>query len=654
MNKIGVFVCHCGINIANTVDVEKVVEEIGKYPGVVYATDNKYMCSQPGQDMIKDTIRERDLDAVVVAACSPTLHETTFRRAVEDAGLNPYFCEIANIREQCSWVHKDKDVATEKAIKIIKTILAKSRLNEALYPVKIPVIKCALVIGGGIAGIQASLDIADAGYEVILVERESSIGGHMAQLSETFPTLDCSQCILTPKMVAAGQHPNIRLYAYSEVEEVSGSVGNFKVKIRRKSPYIDWEKCTGCGMCTEKCPKKVPSEFNMGLGTRGAVYTPFPQAVPNKPVIDKENCIYFQTGKCKICQKVCDAGAVNYDMEDTFVEEEVGAIVMATGYQLYPMENIGEYGAGKYPDVINSLVFERLLSASGPTLGEIKRPSDGKVPKRVVFVSCSGSRDPENHKPYCSKICCMYNAKHAMLYKHRVPDGEAIVLYIDVRAGGKNYEEFYTRAQEHDEVVYIKGKASKIFRDGDELVVWAADTLLGEQVEIRADLVVLAQATVPDPATDPLARNLKIQQDEHGFLTEAHPKLRPVESLTAGFFLAGACQAPKDIPEVVAQASGAASKVLEMFSQEELHHAPIIADVDEDVCSGCGVCISLCPYGAREFEEKEKGRIAKVIESLCEGCGSCIAGCPSAASQQKNFTDAQLYQMVSSAAETSE
>ncbi len=649
MKKIGVFICHCGINIAETVDVKKARDEIKKYPGVVYAEDYIYMCSEPGQGLIKETVKEKNLDSVIIACCSPSLHENTFRRTIESVGLNPYQLEIANIREHCSWVHPNREKATAKAINIIKTMIEKVKENESLFPVSISVTKRALVIGGGIAGIQASLDIANSGYEVILVEKNSSIGGHMIQLSETFPTLDCAQCILTPKMVEAGHHPNIKLLTYSEVEEISGYVGNFKVKIRRKASFVDWDKCTGCGLCSEKCPTKVPSEFNEKLGKRKAIYIPFPQAVPNYPVIDKEHCLYFKTGKCKLCEKTCEIGAIKFDDEDKFVEEEVGAIVVATGYDLYPVEKIGEYGAGKYKDVVNGLQFERLLSASGPTAGKVQRPSDGKVPKRVVFISCVGSRDPEHHFPYCSKICCMYTAKHAMLYKHQVPDGEAIVFYIDIRSDGKSYEEFVQRAQEKDKVIYIRGKVSKVFKDGDELVVWGADTLTGKQVEVKCDMVVLSMAITSSKGIEDLIRKLKIQADAYGFLTEAHPKLRPVETLTAGFFLAGAAQAPKDVPDTVAQASGAASKVLEMFSHKELSHIPIVAKVDEALCSGCGICIDLCPYTARELVTEDGNRIAKVNEVLCEGCGSCIAACPSGASQQRNLADTQILKMVESA-----
>jgi len=352
----------------------------------------------------------------------------------------------------------------------------------------------ALIIGAGIAGMQAALDIANAGFEVVLVERKPSIGGHMLQLSETFPTLDCAQCILTPRTVEVGQHPRIRLYTYSEVAQVEGEAGRFRVRIRRHPAYVNWDLCTGCGLCQEKCPAKATSEFEEGLGLRKAIYTLSPQAVPKKPVIDPASCIYFRRGKCRACEKLCPTQAIDFEQQESLVEEEVGAIVVATGFDLYPVPEIGEYGAGTIPDVLTGMQFERLLSASGPTAGQIQRPSDGKEPREVVFIQCVRSRDPEHGMPYCSRICCMYSAKHAMLYKHRVHGGQAYVFYIDIRSAGKNYEEFVQRAMEEERVLYLRGKASRVFREGDKVVVWGADTLTGRQVEIAADLVVLAPA----------------------------------------------------------------------------------------------------------------------------------------------------------------
>jgi len=643
--RVGVFVCHCGINIAGTVKIPELVERVGKMPGVAVVKDYKYTCSDPGQQMIRDSVKNDQLDRVIVACCSPTLHETTFRNACAEAGLNPYLCEIANIREQCSWVTEDKDKATDKASGIIRTVLAQAENDQPLESIVVPINKRALVIGAGIAGIQAALDIANAGYEVVLVEKEPSIGGHMAQLSETFPTLDCSQCILTPRTVETGRHPKIKLLTYSEVESVSGYVGNFRVRIRQKARYVDFDACTGCGLCMEKCPGRAESSFERGMARRKAIYRLLPQAVPNRPVIDPKSCTYLTKGKCGVCAKICPTQAIRYDDKDTFVEEEVGAIVMATGYELFDATKLGAYGAGEVPDVIDGLAFERLLSASGPTSGEVKRPSDGKAPKRIVFVQCAGSRDSTQGMPYCSKICCMYTAKQAILYRHRVHDGEAVICYIDVRTPGKGFEEFYKRATD-DGIQYLRGKVSKIFRQGDKVVVWAADTLAGRKVELEADMVVLATAVVANPDGVALARKLKTQIDTHGFMTEAHPKLRPVETLTAGFFLAGCGQGPKDIPETVAQASAAAAKVLAMFGSTRLTHSPTVAVVDEEICVGCGNCERTCTYDAVKVDEKRG--IAVVNAALCEGCGACAMSCPSGAMNHKNFTKKAICEMADS------
>jgi heterodisulfide reductase subunit A len=644
MPRVGIFVCHCGINIAKTVDVEHVASEIAKEPGVVFSTHYTYVCSTPGQQMIVDAIKEHGLNRLIVASCSPRMHEVTFRRAAAKGGLNPFLCEMANIREQCSWVHDDREQATRKALEILRTTLEKVKGNVGLDITRVPITRRALVIGAGIAGIQTALDIANGGHEVLLLDKFPCIGGHMAQLGETFPTLDCASCIFTPKVVEVAQSKNIKILAYSEVEEVIGSVGNFEVKIRKKARSVDEAKCTGCGLCSEKCPTKVISEFDRGLTMRKAIYIPFAQAVPNVATIDKENCRYYRTGKCKVCQKFCQADAIVFDQEDEIITEKVGAIVVATGYELLPKDVYGEYGYGKYPDVIDGLQLERMLSAAGPTTGDIRRPSDGQIPKEVVFIQCVGSRDESKGIAYCSKICCMYTAKHARLFKHRVHDGQAYVFYMDVRAGGKRYEEFVKQAMTEEGAVYLRGRVSKIYPRGKKLVVRGADTLSGTQIEIPADLVVLACAIIPAQGVEELARKLRIAYDENKFFAEAHVKLRPVETNTAGIFLAGACQAPKDIPDAVAQAGCAAAKVLNLFANEYLSSEPVVASVDEEICSGCGLCIAACAYDARKMDEKK--HVAIVEEVLCQGCGACASVCRSGACELKNFRTEQILSMV--------
>ena len=662
MSKIGVFICHCGENISATVDCERVAQDIRKVEGVEYAIDYKYMCSDPGQTLIKDAIREHHLDGVVVGSCSPRMHEPTFRKACAEAGLNPFLCEMANLREHCSWVHEKGEATTEKAFDLVKMLVEKVKRNKPLDSIKVPITKKALVIGGGIAGIQASLDIANTGHQVILIEKDPSIGGHMSQLSETFPTLDCSQCILTPRMVEVAQHPNITLYTYAELESLEGFIGNFTAKIRLKAKSVDHKKCTGCGACFQKCPqKRIPSEFNAGLGNRTAIYVPFPQAVPNKPVIDREHCNYYKRGKCKICEATCPTGAIEWDKEDEIITEQVGAIVVTTGFNVKGADFFPEYGYGKYKDVLTGLQFERLASASGPTLGEIRRPSDGTIPKKIVFIACAGSRDPAKGIPYCSKICCMYTAKHAMLYQHKVHDGESTVFYMDIRAGGKNYEEFVRRAIEEDHVNYVRGRVARVYEKDGKLIVKGVDTLLsGQQVEIEADMVVLATAGVSNCGAEQLAQKMHISYDPYHFFAEAHPKLKPVETNTAGIFLAGACQAPKDIPETVGMASGAAVKVAGLFSNNELVREPLIAVVNRcappqfSTCVGCFMCQTACPYNAIEREEI-KGRDGKVIKTvakvnpgLCQGCGTCVAFCRSKSIDIQGYSNEQMFAEVMS------
>ena len=647
MQRIGVFVCWCGSNIAGTVDVKRVAEALKSEPGVVLSTNYQYMCSQAGQEMIKDAVKEHKLTGLVICSCSPRMHEATFRKTAAAAGINPYMVEIANIREQCSWIHKDMEEGTEKAIVLGRTAIAKVNLNAPLTPGESPVTKRALVIGGGIAGIQTALDIADAGFYVDIVEKKPTIGGKMAQIDKTFPTLDCAACILTPKMVDVAQHEKIRIFSYSEVEAVKGFVGNFDVTIRKKARYVKEDVCTGCGLCTEKCPqKKVPNEFNLGMDNRRAIYIPFAQAVPKIATIDADYCTMLKTGKCGVCSKVCTAKAIDYTQKDELIEEKYGAIVAATGFNPISMDKFDEFAYSQSKDVITSLEFERLMNAAGPTAGKLLRPSDGVHPHKIVFVQCVGSRCSscaEKGKEYCSKICCMYTAKHAMLTRDKYPDTDVTVFYIDVRTPGKQFDEYG--------VHYIKGMVGKVSPEGNKLIVQGSDLIANKQLKIEADLVVLAAAIEPDKSARPLATMLTASMDTNDFFTEAHPKLRPVESPTAGIFLSGACQGPKDIPETVSQAGAAAAKVIGLLAKDKLTGNPCVAHSDEMMCNGCSSCEKVCPYGAITYQDKEfRGpnrttlirRVAQVNEAICQGCGCCTVVCPSGAMDLKGFASKQI------------
>lgn len=642
MRNIGVFVCWCGLNISRTIDIKRVVEEASSHPQVICSTDYKYLCSEPGQKLIKEIVKEKGLEGYVIAACSPGMHETTFRELASRCEVNPYLCEMANIREQCSWVHEDREEATGKAIKLVNMAIEKVLHNEPLYPESFPLNKRAMVIGAGVAGMQAALDIADAGYEVLLVEKRPFIGGHMTQLSETFPTLDCAQCILTPKTAEVARHPRIKMMPYSEVEEVKGYVGNFEAVIRRKATFVDWNKCTGCAICIEKCPKKIYPEFECGLKEGKSIDMAFPQAVPYKVFINKESCIFLNQGKCGVCAKLCPEEAIDFQQQDQLVKEKIGAIIVATGYDLIDKSELAEFGYGKYKDVIDGMQFERINSSSGPFSGVIRRPSDGKIPKEIVFIQCAGSRDREKGKPYCSKICCMYTAKQARLYKHKVPDGQVYVFYMDIRAGGKGYEEFIYRSVEESGMLYLRGQVSRVFEEDGKLIVWGMDTLSGKKIEINADMVVLASAIVPSNGVKELANILKITTDEHGFIQEAHPKLKPIECMTRGVYLAGCGHAPKDIAESVAQGSATASKVFSLFSRNSVLAEPTVSIVNKDECSGCLSCETVCPYQAIEKENYRGKVIAKVNSALCQGCGSCTVACRSGAIDLRGYTNQQI------------
>ncbi|MDD1775186.1 MAG: CoB--CoM heterodisulfide reductase iron-sulfur subunit A family protein [Methanobacterium sp.] len=640
--KIGVYVCHCGINIGGVIDVPALEEYAATLPNVVISEEYKYFCSDPGQEMIQKDVKEKGINRVVVAACSPRLHEPTFRRCVKEAGLNPYLFEFANIREHDSWVHMNEpEAATEKAKDLIRMAVAKARLLEPLIAETVAVKDTAMVIGGGVAGIQSALDLADMGFKTYLVERNPTIGGRMSQLDKTFPTLDCSMCILAPKMVDAGKHDNIELLSYSEVKEVDGYIGNFKVKVVKKPRYVDEDICTGCGSCSEVCPIEIPNYFDEGMGMVKATYIAFPQAVPLVATIDKDYCI-----ECKLCDQVCGNGAICHDQEPEEIDLDIGTIIVATGYDPYDPTEKKEWAYESSENVITGMELERLINASGPTQGHVLKPSDGEHPKSVAFIQCVGSRDEQINKPYCSRVCCMYAMKNAQLIKDHEPDTEVTIYYMDIRAFGKGFEEFYKRSQEKYGIKFIRGRPATVLENPDEtLTIRAEDTMLGKVTEYNYDMVVLSVGLEPPEGIEDLRQTIGLSKSADGFLMEAHPKLRPVDTLTDGVYLAGVSQGPKDIPDAVAQASGAAARAAIPMVKGEVEIEPIIANVDLDVCGGCEVCLELCPFGAIEREDEQ----AHVNIALCKGCGTCVAACPSGAMDQQHFKTAQIMAQIEAA-----
>ena len=643
--RIGVYVCHCGSNIAGTVDVEEVTRWAAEnLDGVTVAREYRFLCSSLGQAMIAEDIRKHELTRVVVAACSPHLHERTFRRACEMAGLNPFLLQMTNIREHVSWVAKHRDTATEKVKVLVAGAVARVAHHEPLEPTPVAVNPATLVVGGGISGIQAALELADAGYPVYLLEREPSIGGHMAQYDKTFPTLDCAACILTPKMSDVGQHDNITLLTYSELEELSGSIGNFKVRVRKRARYVDEEACTGCGLCIDKCPRKViDTVFEAGMGYRKAIYAPFPQAVPRIPVIDTKSCIWFERQRCRACEKLCPTDAIDFDQQDEIREIEVGNVILATGWDLFDCRRVPQYGYGRLANVFTSLEFERMCNASGPTGGRVVLRDGVTEPKSVCIVHCVGSRDAHYNK-YCSGICCMLSLKLGHLVIEKT-DAKVYACYIDMRPNKKDYEEFYQRLLEEG-MLFVRGKVAEITdvaRTPNEegmLVVQVEDTLLGKQRRIPVDMVVLMGAIEPRRDARETGLKVGVSCSMAGWYIERHPKLDPIATMTDGVFIAGACQGPKDIPDAVAQGAAAAARVEGMISRGTVLIEPVIATIDEDKCSGCRVCNNLCPFNAIDFIEEEK--VSRINAVLCKGCGTCVAACPSAAIAGAHFANNQV------------
>ncbi|MHA1594937.1 MAG: CoB-CoM heterodisulfide reductase HdrA2 [Candidatus Baldrarchaeia archaeon] len=646
--RIGVYVCHCGKNIGGIIDCEEVAKFASTLPGVVVSKHLLYTCSEVGQREIQEDIKKYNLNRVVIACCTPRLHEETFRRCVEKAGLNKYLLEIANIREHCSWVHLwEPEKATKKAKDLVKMAVAKARLLKPLEDIVVPVENKALVIGGGVAGIQAALDLADMGFKVYLVERAPSIGGRMAQLDKTFPTLDCSICILAPKMAEVYHHPNVEILAYSEILEISGYVGNFTVKVLKKPRYVIEDKCTACGECANVCPVIVPNEFDVGLSPRKAIYIPFAQAIPPSYLIDMDHCI-----KCRLCEKVCEPKAIDFNMQPEIKELKVGVIIVATGFDTVSKEELKEWGYGIYENVITTMEFERLTNAAGPTGGELVRPSDGKRPKHVVFIQCVGTRDKRTGRIYCSYYCCMETLKSAFLIKEHWPDTEITVLYMDIRAFGKGFEELYRRVREFG-VRFIRAHPSEIREDKKtkNLLITFEDTLSGRLMTIEADLVILSVGAVPSEGSKELLKVTPLQTGESGFFLEAHPKLRPVDTATDGIFICGGAEGPKDIKDSVTQASAAAARAARLLVSGQVVVEGITSFLAHpEVCKSCGLCQKVCPFNAITIEELRKTP-PTITLAACKGCGTCVGECPTGALDQNKFTDEQIMAQIEAALE---
>ena len=648
--RIGVYVCHCGKNIAGSVDCEEVSRYASTLPHVVLSKHNLYSCSDPGQESIKKDIIENKLNRVVVASCTPRLHEPTFRRTCEDAGLNKYLYEMANIREHCSWVHLyEPEKATEKAKDLVGMAVAKVALLKPQEEAVVPVTRKALVIGGGVAGIQAALDLGDTGYKVYLVEKSPSIGGRMAQIDKTFPTMDCSICILAPKMSDVGRHPNVELLANSEVVDIGGYIGNFKVKVKKKPRYVS-KKCTACGDCVKVCPVEVPNEFEEGLTYRKAIYVPFAQAVPAVYLIDEKSCIGLGDNTCAKCKEACGPDAIDFTAKEEIVELDVGTIIVATGVDVFDPAALSEYGYMKYPNVITSMEFERIINAGGPTGGHLVRPSDMTLPKSVAFIQCIGSRSLSDKKghAYCSNVCCMNTIKDCLLIKEHWPEVKLYVFYMDIRAFGKGFEDLYRRAKKEG-VVFIRGLPGEVTEDKKthNLRLFGEDISSNKFYNMETEMLVLSVGIEPRADSSVIQRLLTLSKTSDGFFMEAHPKLRPVDTPTAGVFLAGCAEGPKDIKDSVTQASAAAGRAGILMAKGSVTVEAITSRIQLDKCVGCGLCTKVCPYNAISVDKEKKK--AEVVEAACAGCGTCGAECPFGAIEMRHFTDEQINAQIDEA-----
>jgi len=649
--RIGVYVCHCGLNIDGSLDCEDVAKFASSLDDVVLAKNSMYTCSDSGQEQIKTDVKEHKLNRVVVASCTPRLHEPTFRAACVEAGLNPYLFEMANIREHCSWVHlHDREGATDKAKDLVKMSVARARLLEPQVETEVPITPRALVVGGGVAGIQAALDLGDAGYKVYLVEKEASIGGRMAQIDKTFPTMDCSICILAPKMSEVGRHPNIELMTLSEVESVEGYIGNFQVKVRKKPRYVT-DACTYCGDCVKDCPQHMPNEFDCGLSTRRGIYSPFAQAVPATYLIDMDSCMNKHgIVACDRCYRLCQHKCIDFSQKEEILDLEVGTIIVCTGSDVYDPTSLTELGYRRFPNVITALEFERLINAGGPTGGNLIRPSDKKIPKSVGFLQCIGSRSKRSN-PYCSNICCMNTIKDALLIREHWPDTKIYVFYMDIRAFGKGFEDLLMRAR-REGVIFIRGIPGEILQDDrtHSLKLIGENTLLSKLYEYEVDMVILSVGIEPRKDSAVVKRLLSLPSMADGFFMEAHPKLRPVDTPTGGIFLAGCAEGPKDIKDSVTQASAAASRANILMSKGKVTVEAITSRIDPDLCTGCGLCARVCPYGAIQVDEEAK--TATVVEAACTGCGTCGPECNFGAITMRHFEDHQILSQIDALAES--
>ena len=635
---IGLFICDCGKNISGVIDTAKLKEHFKNYPNI-YVFGNQYLCSESGLNELISEIKEKKISRVVIAACSFKLHGLLFRKTIEQAGINRFLISFANIREQNSWVHPDEPYkATQKAIDQINMAIEQVKLLEPLKVQYSTVIPATLIIGGGIAGIKAALLIADAGYKVYLVERDLTIGGHMALFDKTFPTLDCSICILGPLMSEIKDHPNIKLFTYSEIKKVEGYVGNFDITIKKNPRFIVEDNCVGCfDICRDVCPIEIEDTFF----PRKAIDIPYPQAIPLFPNILQEYCI-----GCKACQQACgDRNAIDFDQEPEIVQIKVGTIIVATGFKNFDPSLLAEMNYQKYPDIITTMQMERMLNNDGPTKGRIIRPSNGQIPKKVSFILCVGSRNKKIHHEYCSQVCCNVAIKQAILLKTEYPDIKITIYYIDIRAVGKNCEEFYNRAREVFGIRFIKSNVSTVLKSdtNDKLLIRGEDVIENRLFENETDLAILAVGTEPADGTDELSQILNISQDPYGFLLEKHLKVKPSETSVNGIYLAGMIQGPKDIPTSIVQAESAAAKAVSLTAAGRVELDPHIVYFDSEKCDLCRLCENICIYNAINIEGKE----LYVVQANCTGCGACAAMCPQDALYIPGFRKTQISAQIS-------